>query len=193
MTLASSYYCLMRIIAGKFKGRKLAGFDEDHIRPMTDRIKENLFNILAPYIDGTKVLDLYSGTGNLGLEALSRGASSVEFVEKSPRSIEVIKKNIEILSVSESVRIHRKDVLAYLENYTGKSFDIIFMDPPFPAKVALTTLESLSQSQAMGLQTMAVIEHSKHEPLPAHSGSLACVDTRDYGDKILTFYRKVQE
>src|ERR1700728_2910160 len=105
----------MRIIAGLFKGHKLVSFDEDHIRPTTDRVKESVFNILTPMIEGARVLDLFSGTGNLGFEALSRGAVKVDMIEKSPRSIAIIKKNIAHLKVTQGVEIHREDAVNFVK------------------------------------------------------------------------------
>ena len=128
----------MRVIGGRFGGRKLVGFDEDHIRPTSDRVKESLFNILRHEIDlqpdmdhEVVVLDLFSGTGNLAFEALSRGAKHVVCVEKSKRSIEIIKKNRSGLEVSNSqCQIVQKDVFVFLKAGTKnleieKPFDII--------------------------------------------------------------------
>src|SRR4051812_6497919 len=110
----------MRIISGKFKGQRLASFDEEHIRPMTDRVKESLFNIWSGYIEEARVLDLFSGTGSVGLEALSRGAKSIDMVEKSPKSIQIISKNCQLLKITEGVDIHKQDVLIFLERYSGE-------------------------------------------------------------------------
>src|SRR5437870_2154456 len=118
----------MRIIAGKFKGRKLVSFDEEHIRPTTDRVKESIFNILAPYLDGAKVLDLYSGTGNLSFESLSRGAFSVTAVEVSKRSIQIIYRNQELLKVGDELTVVKGDAVDYLKKYQGEAFDIILID-----------------------------------------------------------------
>lgn len=178
----------MRIIAGKYKGHKLVSFDEAHIRPMTDRVKESLFNIIAGYIEGARVLDLYSGTGSVGLEALSRGAKSIDFVENHSKSITLIRKNIEILKVAPQVEIHKTEAIKYLRNYKGEGYDLIFIDPPFPAQICLATLEAVSPSSACKESTKIIIEHSRHEPLPEKVATLSIVDTRPYGDKILSFY-----
>ncbi len=178
----------MRIIAGKYKGHKLVSFDEDHIRPMTDRVKESLFNIIAGNIEDAFVLDLYSGTGSVGLEAVSRGASSVSFVENNVKSIQIIKKNVGILKVERQVTIFKEEAIKFLKSYRGPAFDLIFIDPPFPSKICLATLQSLADSEALKPQSRVVIEHSKHEPLALDVGKLRAVDTREYGDKILTFY-----
>src|SRR5690606_35256713 len=113
----------MRIISGKFGGRKLVHFKADHIRPTTDRVKEVIFNKLQSDIDGSRVLDLFSGTGSLALEALSRGASWVTAVEKNPKSIEIIKKNCELLKIPPGeIALVKKDVLAFLKGSFSEGF-----------------------------------------------------------------------
>lgn len=108
----------MRIISGKYKGHPLVEFKADHIRPTTDRVKETLFNKLMFELEGTKVLDLFSGTGNLGIEALSRGAREVTFVEKHPKSLEILKKNLAKLKIpAVDYKIINMDVLSYLKKY----------------------------------------------------------------------------
>lgn len=178
----------MRIIAGNFKGHKLVSFDEDHIRPMTDRVKESLFNIWSAYLESARILDLYSGTGSIGLEALSRGAKSVDFVESHGRSISLIVKNIEILKVKSQTQINRSDAIKFLDHFEGEPFDLVFIDPPFPSQICQKTLEALERSRAIKMDTRIVIEHSRHEKLDSQIGKLRAVDTRAYGDKILTFY-----
>lgn len=180
----------MRIIAGKFKGHKLVSFSEDHIRPMTDRVKESLFNIWAPWLEQARVLDLYSGTGSVGLEALSRGCEFVQFVDNHKRSILLIQKNVMKLGVESSVAISKIEVLDYLKEFQGPGFDLIFIDPPFPALIGDATMAALVQSPSVNEGTRIVIEHSKKEKLASEYGSFRAVDTRSYGDKILSFYGK---
>jgi 16S rRNA (guanine966-N2)-methyltransferase len=180
----------MRIISGKFKGHKLASFDEDHIRPTTDRVKESLFNIIASRLEDSRVLDLYSGTGSLGLEALSRGAKSVDMVEVNPRSIQIIRKNLGILRVEDEVRIHKDEAIRYLQKYAGQPYDVLLIDPPFPLKICEKTLEAVSSSAAADKSSIIIIEHSRHEPLSDAIKTLTRVDSRSYGDKLLAFYEK---
>ena len=180
----------MRIISGKYKGHKLVSFDQDHIRPTTDRVKESLFNIIAARIPEARVLDLFSGTGNLGLEALSRGANSVDMVELSRKSIDVIRKNMANLKVTEGIVIHKEDAVEFVQNYVGPAFDVVLIDPPFPAQICLKTLEALERSPAVSAATSIVIEHSRHEVLPEKIGALRRVDSRSYGDKLLAFFER---
>lgn len=178
----------MRIISGKFKGRRLVGFDNDNVRPMTDRVKESLFNILSVQVYEANVLDLYCGTGNLGLEALSREAKAVTFVDKSQRSLNVLKRNLEELDIKEGFKIIKKDAIEFL-NKNQEGFDLLLIDPPFPLKIGLATLEAVSQNTlCLNPGARLAIETSSRELLPERIGRLRNIDTRHYGDKILHFY-----
>lgn len=184
----------MRIISGKYKGRVLSNFQADHIRPTTDRVKETLFNKWMYYMDQSKVLDLFSGTGSLGLEALSRGASHVTFVEKNVSSIKILKKNIELLKLaSTEYMIIQKDVVSFLKNYNQAPFDLILVDPPFTEKMAHQVMLSLEQSQCVGTETLVAIESAKKEQIEASYSHLIRYDLKDYGDKLLSFFHKKEQ
>ncbi len=175
------------MISGKYGGRKLISFDEAHIRPTTDRVKESLFNILMGQCEQARVLDLFSGTGNLAIEAFSRGAVFVEAVEKSPKSIEIIKKNLAALSIKDVV-VTKKDVFSYLKNFTGEPFDLIFVDPPFTEKLAHDVMTQLAVSHTFSSATTIAIESAKKERIEDTYDQLVCVDRRNFGDKILSFF-----
>lgn len=184
----------MRIISGKYKGHPLVDFKADHIRPTTDRVKETLFNKLMFDLEGARVVDLFSGTGNLGLESLSRGASEVIFVEKHPKSLEILRQNLNKLKVpATDYRIINMDVLAYLKSYQGDAFDIIFADPPFTEKMAHAVMEHASKSAAFGSQTLMAIESERRERMEDLYGDLERYDHREFGDKILSFFSKKQD
>ena len=185
----------MRIIAGKYGGRRLASFKADHIRPTTDRVKESVFNRLQGDLEGARVLDLFSGTGNLAFEALSRGAVFVEAVELSKKSIAIIRENAALLGVGRELSIVQADALKRLAKPDDRPFDVIFMDPPFTEKIAHAALEALALSAAMGPDTIAVAEASSHERADdrypgGRRGDLVRRDARDYGDKQVLFYRR---
>lgn len=181
----------MRIIAGRFKGRVLSSFQADHIRPTTDRVKETLFNKWMHDTSGARVLDLFSGTGNLGLESLSRDASHVDFVEMNPRSIEILKKNIALLKLTPNeYRIYKQDVLAYLKKYSAEPYDLILADPPFTEKMAHDVMQAMAVSGCIGEQTLIAIESQKKERMEDAYGDLQRYDMKDYGDKILSFFSK---
>lgn len=182
----------MRIISGKYKGRHLVSFKADHIRPTMDRIKETLFNKLVNHIEDATVLDLFAGTGNLGLEALSRNAKHVTFVELNNKSIEIINKNLDQLEIEDTeCDLLKKDVLKFLKTYSGHAFDVIFIDPPFTEKMADQVMKALSQSQAYGEQTVIAIESIKQEFIGDEYGELTCFDRQNYGDKSLSLFRKI--
>lgn len=181
----------MRIISGKYKGRQLASFKADHIRPTMDRIKETLFNKLVHHVDGARVLDLFSGTGNLGIEALSRDAVHVTFVEMHPKSIQIISQNLDLLKVAKSeATIIKKDVLKYLRAENKQTFDLILIDPPFTEKMADEVMSALSQSTLFLDTTIIAIEAIKQEIIGDAYGPLICFDRQNYGDKSLSLFRK---
>jgi 16S rRNA (guanine966-N2)-methyltransferase len=186
----------MRIIAGKYKGHHLVSFKADHIRPTTDRVKESLFNILSSSTDGASILDLFAGTGNLGIEALSRDAKSVHFVEKNKSSIEIIKRNLEKLKITEGYQITFKDVLSFLKSYNASLFDIIFVDPPFTEKMAhevmLMASLAASQDRIFAPEAVLTIETGTRETIQESYPSLERYDVREFGDKALHFFRKVK-
>lgn len=179
----------MRIIAGKYGGRKLAAFKADHIRPTTDRIKEVIFNKIQGQIEGARVLDLFSGTGSLTFEALSRGADSVLSVEMSAKSIQLMNKNKKLLAIGKEMEILQKDVIKFLSQYTGAAFDIILVDPPFTKKMASEVLEILAKSTCLGSDTEVFIESSAKEEVLDVYGSLILNKRQSYGDKFLSHYQ----
>lgn len=180
----------MRIISGKYKGHHLVPFQAGHLRPTTDRVKESLFNIIQSEVSGARVLDLFSGTGNLGIEALSRGAAEVLFVDKNLKSIQILEKNLLKLKVSEPTKILKKDVLSFLKTYSGDTFDIIFADPPFTEKMAHDVMLSAQNSAAFGPSTILMIESGQHEKILDDYFPLTRYDHREFGDKVLSFFRK---
>lgn len=183
----------MRIIAGRLKGRRLVSFKADHIRPTTDRVKESVFNKLQGDWEGASVLDLYAGTGNIGFEALSRGACRVVAVELSAKSIAIIRRNVEELGLADDHSIVKDDVLRWLGRYQGPAFDIVMADPPFTESLADDTLKQLAASNAVGPQTTVVVEASSHETVAETYSNLACWDRRDYGDKQISFWSRPVE
>lgn len=183
----------MRIIAGKFKGHHLVSFQADHIRPTTDRVKETLFNKIQFEIEGRKVLDLFSGTGSLGLEAYSRGAESVHFVDKHPKSLEILLKNIAKLKIpKQDYQTTKMDILSFTQKSAADKYDIIFIDPPFTEKMAHSVMEHLSKSQLYHPETIITIESIKQERMEDEYGPLVRYDHKDYGDKVLSFFKQKQ-
>ncbi|WP_413577020.1 16S rRNA (guanine(966)-N(2))-methyltransferase RsmD [Bdellovibrio sp. HCB290] len=179
----------MRIIAGKYRGHQLVSFKADHIRPTTDRVKETLFNKLQFQLEGANVADLFCGTGNLGIEALSRDAKFCTFVEMNPKSLTITRQNFEKLKVpANQYKIISMDVIAFLKSYTGEAFDIIFADPPFTEKMAHFVVEAASVSQAFGNHTIMAIESQRKERMEDRYGKLVRFSKKEFGDKILSMF-----
>ncbi len=181
----------MRIISGKFRGQNLVPFNADHIRPTTDRVKESLFNRLQFDIEGSRVLDLFSGTGNLSFESISRGAKEVQAVELNKKSVEIFEKNRQKLKVGrEELKLHKIDVFKFVQNYSGPAFDIVFIDPPFTEKWGDKVMHVVAESLVYGPSTRIAIETAKKEPFADSYGPLVLEHQKDYGDKKLSFFCK---
>jgi len=168
---------VITIIGGEFKNRRLKTPAGDKVRPTASRVREAWFSILQRPVRGGRVLDLFAGSGALGLEALSRGAASAEFVENKRAALTALKANITALKVTERVTVHRKDALTFAETLRPGQYDVAFADPPydgdFPARlVALFRLTPFAR--------ILSIEHAANRPIPGD-------DTRRYGDTAVTF------
>jgi 16S rRNA (guanine966-N2)-methyltransferase len=181
----------LRIISGKYKGQ-LVSFKADHIRPTTDRVKESQFNILQGAFEDARVLDLFAGTGSLGIEALSRGAREVVFVEQNAKSIAIIKKNLEKLKVIEPCQIIAKDVLKFLKAYDGEPFDVIFVDPPFTEAMADAVMLAASTSKISHSGTILTIESGRREKITDDYSTFIRYDVREFGDKFLSFFQRAK-
>lgn len=178
----------MRIIAGSLKGRRLEAPDWPGLRPTSDKLRETLFNVFAPRIAGARFLDGFAGTGAVGIEALSRGAAHVTFVERDPRAVRLIEKNVARAGLGPDRHvIIRAELSGGVRRLSGQRFDIVFLDPPYGAAElsgAIAAAEPLAVPE-----TLLVVEHAKRDAAPERSGSL--VRTRDLasGDSALAFYR----
>ena len=181
----------MRIIAGKFKGRKLNEFNISTTRPTLDRIKEPLFSIIMPYINGAKVLDLFSGTGNLGIEALSRGASFAWLNDINKSAIKLILSNVRLTECENYVKITRKEYekclrQAKVENI---SFDIIFLDPPYECNYERKVMDLIVQNGLLSNDGIIVLESDKRKDIDENVPGLKLNDKRTYGRVIIRIYQ----
>lgn len=154
----------LRIIGGEWGGRKLRFADGEGLRPTTDRVRETLFNWLAPLIHGARCLDLFAGSGALGLEALSRGAGEVIFVETNPAAIAALKENLVLLG-PENAEVIRSDALNYLEGNSHK-FDVVFLDPPFRRDLLQPALQLLVKKGWLAAGARVYLELESEQPLP---------------------------
>ncbi len=181
----------MRVISGKLKGKKLFSIRGLSLRPTSDRVRESIFDILQGQIAGGKVLDLFAGTGALGIEALSRGADSAVFVEKSSHSLGALQRNLAECRLQEFSSVLSKEVtdgIRFLEG-RGEIFDLIFLDPPYGKGLTRKALESLAQSLIVTRKTLMVAEHSPAEDLEGIP-RLEIVDRRKYGGTRISFLRR---
>ena len=179
----------LRIIAGELKGRRLRSVRGTKTRPTADRIREAIFNILAFQIRGSTALDLFAGTGAFGIEALSRGAKSVVFVDVEDDSISVLQENIKRFSLEGLTKILRWDLTRNL-NCLGSlrsAFNLVFMDPPYNKNKIEPTLFNLHSSQSMEMGARIVVEHSYLEPILWSQSPFEMYDQRRYGKTLVSF------
>ena len=176
----------MRVIAGALKGRVLRTPAWDGLRPTSDRLRETLFNILAPRIEGVRFLDVCAGTGAVGIEALSRGAASVTFVEEDRRALALIEANLRHCQVREGYTIERRNALARAAVFAGGPFDIVFLDPPYAQRSLEPWLHVAASHLAPG--GIVILEHASRLEAPAAADGLAVARRLRQGDSALTFY-----
>jgi 16S rRNA (guanine966-N2)-methyltransferase len=176
----------MRVVAGAWRGRELKSPTWEGVRPTSDRLRETLFNVLGPSIDGARVLDAYAGTGAIGIEALSRGAAWVTFVDRDARAVRHIAAALDRLAADRRYAIIRA---GFAEAFTGRPperFDVIVADPPYAADAVAGALEAAAP-RADG-ETRVVVEHATRYPAPALHAGLALRRTLTAGDSALSFY-----
>jgi 16S rRNA (guanine966-N2)-methyltransferase len=181
----------MRITGGQAKGRLLVSLKGWKIRPTSDRVREAIFNLIGQDVTGFKVLDLFAGTGCLGIEALSRGASRALFIDKSIQSIKLIKKNLARCGYEPLGFVWKKDLTKGLprqHRLLKEKFDLIFIDPPYEKKMIPPLLRELSEEDLFALPSIAVAESYKTETLPEVLGKLQMVSFRTYGETKISIY-----
>jgi 16S rRNA (guanine966-N2)-methyltransferase len=179
----------MRIIAGIFKGRRLAPV-KGRTRPTAAKVREAVFNILGPAVDGVKVLDLFAGTGALGIEAMSRGAAAAVFVEDHPEALRALRRNLEDLELQGQTRVWSIPVATALKKLAaqGERFDMVFLDPPYVGGEAAAVLNALASLDLFSTGAQVVVEHSRRLTLPEESGHLRRLKLRRYGDTQVAIY-----
>ncbi|WP_280137062.1 16S rRNA (guanine(966)-N(2))-methyltransferase RsmD [Terribacillus halophilus] len=186
----------MRVIAGEHKGRALKAVPNQLTRPTTDKIKESLFSVLGPFFDGGECLDLFAGSGGLGIEALSRGMTHCIFVDKQGKAVETIKHNLTTLRLTDDAEVYRNDALRALKAVAKreKQFDLIFLDPPYEKMSYEGLLEQISAADILKAQGRIVCEHDAKKELPEFIAGLKAVKRDVYGNTTaITIYQLVQE
>jgi 16S rRNA (guanine(966)-N(2))-methyltransferase RsmD len=179
----------MRIVAGIAKGKKLE-VPPGNIRPLSSQAREGLFNILQRKTPDSRFLDLFAGTGAVGIEALSRGATCASFVELDKRTVKTLRKNLQHCGFSDTGDVYNADVLRGLKilKRKGEKFDIIFIGAPYGSPVLSSVLSEISDAILLEDGGVVIAEHRKQHKLDEHYGSLACVRVVRYGDTELNFY-----
>lgn len=186
----------MRVIAGTYRSRILKSLKGLALRPTSDRLRETLFNVLGPAVVGARFVDVFAGTGAVGIEALSRGAAEVVFIENHPPAVALIRKNLESLGVRSGAAVFGADALRGLEMLAAKrkgdgaAFDFVFLDPPYAAAEEYErVLRVLGSASFLAPGSVIIAEHHKKFDLPVHAGSLTRFRILKQGDAALSFYR----
>ncbi|MGB7726704.1 MAG: 16S rRNA (guanine(966)-N(2))-methyltransferase RsmD [Candidatus Acidiferrum sp.] len=187
----------MRVIAGKFRSRHLQSLKGLDLRPTSDRLRETLFNILGEFVVGSRFIDAFAGTGAVGIEALSRGASEVVFIEKHASAVALIKKNLASLQIKEGARILSIDALPALQTLaqenSGSPPQILFLDPPYDDVADYDrVLSFLGSATLLSEGSLVIAEHRRNFTLPEAVGNLQSVRMLRQGDAILSFYRLIK-
>lgn len=177
----------MRVTTGKYRGRKLIDNKFEHIRPTADVVKQAIFNKLAFEVPDSLILDLFCGTGALGIEGISRGAKEVVFADKDPRSVTLTKSNLKGLGVSENFKVITGDYKNVIKMLEGKRFDIIILDPPYKSGVYEDTIQKIFDSKLLADDGIIVCEHDKKDKF--NFAPFNVVDEKVYGIKEITYLK----
>lgn len=177
----------MRVIAGAAKGRPLASVPGAGTRPITDRVKSAVFNILGDAVVDALFLDLFAGTGGVGIEALSRGAARAVFVEQNRRAIETIRRNLNVTALDARAEVRHADVFAYLKRAPTQPFDFIYVAPPQYQGIWLETLQALDGQPWLAPGGEIIVQIFPKELTQFELGDLTIVDQRQYGSTLLLF------
>jgi len=179
----------VRVIAGQLRGSVIRAPATGVVRPTYDRVRESMFSIIEPLLDGAAVLDLFAGSGSLGIESLSRGSNRATFIEKDKRVLGVVRENVERLGLAEKCRLMGGDALAVLKRAVpGGPFDIAFVDPPYSSGLALRALELLATSGSLADEAIVIVERASSDALPEIVGRLGLFRSRQYGSTTVDFY-----
>ena len=170
----------MRIVAGQWRGRRLIVPRGDLVRPTADRVREAWMSIVNPLLAGARVVDLFAGSGALGIEALSRGAASADFVEQAAPSLAAISENLAAVGAGDAARVHRMDALKFIQTLAPHHYDVAFADPPYDLGLAAQVAE---QWLAAPFAEVLGVEHAFYEKMPGDG------NTRRYGRTAITIYR----
>ena len=179
----------MRVIAGSAKGRKLESVPGTSTRPITDRVKEALFNILGASIEGARFLDLFAGTGAVGIEALSRGAARAVFCERDRLALRTIGHNLQATGLADRARVVAGDAFRFLRNPGGERFDFVYIAPPQYKGIWIRALQAVDEGDVLAPGGIAIVQIHSKERQDVPLRRLRLFDERRYGSTLLLFYR----
>ena len=184
----------MRVIAGDFKGRKLNSLSGDNTRPTSDKIKGSIFNMIGPYFEDEVVLDLFSGSGNLAIEAVSRGCEKAYCFDNHFKAISIIKENIGLTKKSEAFTVKKMDADKALDCFKGEGvrFDLVFLDPPYAKQVIEKQVEKMLSLGLLNEFAKVVCETDKQVELPEKILNLEQIKIQDYGTTKVTIYKLIE-
>lgn len=186
----------MRITGGSAKGRVLAPFKGRDIRPTSDQVREAIFNILGQCLEGKMVLDLFAGTGALGIEALSRGARKAVFIDSANKALDLIKRNIKICGFQQRSLILKMDLrkgLPSIDAMGGMRFDIVFIDPPYRRGFVPIVMSEIARREILMPDAKVVVETANKEILDKPFSNMALIDVRNYGDTRIHIFGRRQD
>ncbi|MEG0258507.1 MAG: 16S rRNA (guanine(966)-N(2))-methyltransferase RsmD [Lysinibacillus sp.] len=181
----------MRVVAGERKGMPLKAITGTTTRPTTDKVKESIFNIIGPFFDGGMVLDLFAGSGGLGIEALSRGAENAIFIEKDAKAFQILQENITKCRYDDDVELFRIDAKRAVKALLKRdvTFKLVFLDPPYHQKEYYDLAQVLVDNEKIQKDGIILCEHAKGVVLPHHFGAFTLQRQETYGETIISVYR----
>ena len=181
----------MKILTGALRGQAITFKANPHLRPTSDKVRKAIFDMLSGQLEGKNILDLFAGTGALGLEALSSGAEKATFVETNKKQCQRIEENLAALGLGDRGLVLNMPAESAIQNFSreGSFFDIILMDPPYEEAWGIRALEALSASNILHEDSLVILEGYKKEDFPKVLGRLKCIRAKAYGDTKLVIYR----
>ena len=195
MILKKLVVIVLRVVSGICKGRPLKAVPGNTTRPTTDKVKEALFNMIGPYFDGGIGLDLFAGSGGLGLEALSRGLDKVIFIDRDAKAVQIIHENINACKMIEKTEVYRNDADRALKALIKREvrFDYIFLDPPYKKQQLVSLMQKIEEQHLLTGDGVVVCEHSHTIELPEQVGALTQIKHETYGIIAVSIYSRISE